>query len=367
MKHGLPTVPVRQRRVCAAGSWFAYPHTNPFTADGRAMVLGRFAGDRVLLLRHDLASGDEAVLAAFPLPPGPPQPVWYDLGLASDRLAVSADGALWVADLAGDGRLREVYRGRDGWTVAHLPSISADGRRLAVAETRADGSAHGLTRLRELDIDGGRWSGDLLATAMWASHFHYCPADEGWIGYCHEGDTARVGDRMWAWHRTRAPQGRMLFDQAPDAAGVRLCVGHERWCFHAAEAVTVAYGVSPHGPRGIWVVPAEGPARLASAGERDWHVNVSRDGRTAIVDTTGSLDCPGSGWSGNDGLSDLVLIDLASGRRSWLARLDEGARRFAGPRNHPFHPHPHLGPDGRLAVWNDFTPAGEPTVALVWF
>lgn len=366
MKHGLPAARVLDHQVCAPWTWFAYPHTNAFTADGRAMVLGRFDGTRTLLLRRDLHDGREVELAAFPAAGPAPVVRWYDLSLRSDRLATVVDDRIMVADLAGDGVFREVHRGIDGWSVHILPSISTDGSRLVVAETRQDGSVHGLTRVRELVLASGTWT-DCFTATFHVGHVHYCPGDEGWIAYCHEGDTTRIPDRMWAWHRTLAPHGRCVFDQASSVAGSPLCVGHERWCWHAASAVTVAYGVSPHGPRGIYEVPAFGPARLVSGGDRDWHVNVSRDGRTAILDTTGSLDCSGAGWANSDGRSDVVLVDMASGARTWLARTHEAGLRFGQPRNHPWHPHPHLGPDGRLAVFNDFTADAAPAVSLIRF
>lgn len=365
MKHGLPQTPVREHRLCAPWTYFTYPHCNGFTSDGRALVLGRCIGDRIQLIRRDLADGHEDELISFPVGTTP-NALWYDISLETDRLAIVADNRILVADLAGGRSFREVHRGQDGWMVHSIPSISGDGRRLAIGETRQDGSPHGATRIRELDLASGVFS-DLFSYTFNGGHIHYCPADEAWIGYCHEGDTTGIPDRLWGWHREREPHGRCLFDQASDVPGSLLCVGHERWCYHSASAVVVAYGASPHGPRGIYEVPVVGRSRLISGGDRDWHVNISRDGRQMILDTTGSLDCAGCGWANGDGRSDVVLVDVDTGRRSWLTRTHEAGLRFTLPRNHPWHPHPHLGPDGHLAVFNDFGADAAPAVSLIRF
>lgn len=363
----LPAIPVLRHHRCSAWSWFAYPHSNGFLADGRSLVIGRFDGSDTVLLRCELDSGREAELFRFPSPGPDPLLRWYDISLRGDRLLTLVDDQVLVADLSGDCRLREVYRSQGDWRlhVSDIPSISGDGRRTVFRETRQDGSADGLTRFRELDIDAG--TVDELFTIGWhGNHGHYCPADEDWIGFSHEGPTDRIPDRVWGWHRRRAPAGRCMFDQVSEAAGVPLCIGHERWMHHRPGALAVAYGVSPHGPRGIWEVPVDGMPRLVSAGERDWHLNIDRAGTRVVIDTSGSLDCAGSGWADNDGRSDILIADMRSGERAWLARTDASVLRFAGRMRHPFHPHPHFSPDGRSVVFNDHHgPDGLPCVSIV--
>ncbi len=360
---------ILERQTCPDGTWLAYPHCNGFTADGSAMILGRFDGTDTVLLRYDFATGSEHDVARIPTSRPTPATRWFDVSMKTDRLVTFSDDGLVVIDLAGDGAMRNVYRAADGWALRHedIPAISADGNRLIVCETRQGGNPPACNRVRELDLITGQ-TADLVEHAWDCNHFHYCPADESWIGYSHEGPTHTIPDRIWGWHRTEAPHGRCVFNQASDVPGVPLCIGHERWMFHRPGAIAVAYGVSPHGPRGIWEVPVDGPPpRLVSAGERDWHVNIDRTGACAVLDTTGSLDCAGRGWENSDDRSDILLVDMATGERSWLARTHEAGRRFAGRMRHPFHAHPAFSPDGRTVVFNNYTAAGLPAVSILHF
>jgi Tol biopolymer transport system component len=128
-------------------------------------------------------------------------------------------------------------------------------------------------------------------------------------------------------------------------------VGHERWKFHEPGAVVVGYGASRGEPRGIYEVSTSSRSRLVSEGDRDLHVNISRDGRWIVVDTSGPHDQPGKGWEDVNGVSDILLIDAASGARRWLARTRLGAR-------HPYHPHPCFSPDGRHIYFNEASGEG---------
>ena len=178
---------------------------------------------------------------------------------------------------------------------------------------------------------------------------HFCPHDDGWIGFCREGATETVFDRVWGWHALHAPEGCVLFDQRSEEPGNLLCVGHERWCFHDTSALVVAYGVSPGGPRGLYELYADNrPQRLVSQGDRDWHCSPSQDGRWAVVDTSGPHDAPGRGWenSAANGIrvSDILIIDMASGERRCLARHVA----WGGE-----HPHPIFCPDGAEIFYNE--------------
>lgn len=360
--------PIIDHQRCPAWTWFTYPHSNGFLADGRSLILGSFAGEDTVLLRHDLASGRSDELVRLPGIPGKHAARWYDISLRGDRLITVVDNRILAIDLSGDGRLREIHRTQPGHEIHELPAISGDGRRLIVGEILPVPGAQGVTTVKELEIDSGQVT-TLFSHAWHCNHFHYCPADESWIGYSHEGPTDRIPDRMWAWHRTLAPRGRCVFDQVSDVPGIPLCIGHERWMYHRPGAVAVAYGVSPHGPRGIWEISVDGtPPRLISAGERDLHVNVNRTGTQVVIDTSGSLACAGSGWQNNDERCDILLADVATGERSWLARTDISGLRFPGRMRHPFHPHPHFAPDGRTVVFNDYAgPDGLPSVSIIRF
>jgi hypothetical protein len=369
MNTSLPCVPLLAQRACSDWTWCTYPHCNGFTADGRAVILGRFDGTATVLLRHDLATGREDEVARISTSATTPLTRWFDVSRQTSRLVTFNDDAIVVIDLAGDGAAREVYHAPDGWALRRedIPAIRADGNRIIVCETRQNTDLPACNRVRELDLATGETT-DLFSHVWDCNHFHYCPADESWIGYSHEGPTHTIPDRVWGWHRTEAPNGRCVYDQASDTPGVPLCIGHERWMFHRPRALAVAYGVSPHGPRGIWEVPVDGTSpRLVSAGERDWHVNINHTGTLAVLDTTGSLDCAGRGWENSDDRSDILLVDMATGERSWLARTHEAGRGFAGRLRHPFHAHPAFGPDGQTVVFNNYTAAGLPAVSILHF
>src|SRR5690606_32265950 len=133
----------------------------------------------------------------------------------------------------------------------------SDGRKVLLREKRGHRN-HAL----ELDIASGTLR-ELFVKDWYANHFHYCPHDESWVGFSHEGKTELIPDRCWVWHAEHAPEGRVVFDQASDAPGTRLCVGHERWCFHDVSAYAIAFAVSPAGKRGLYEVFGDGrPAQL---------------------------------------------------------------------------------------------------------
>jgi hypothetical protein len=115
---------------------------------------------------------------------------------------------------------------------------------------------------------------------------------------------------------------------------------------HDRSVLAIAYGVSPEGPRGLYEVFFSGrPARLISQGDRDWHCNLSPDGGWAVVDTTGPHDLPGRGWENAEGRSDVLLVEMATGRRELLAHTTL--------TKHPWHPHPVFTPDGRGVVYSE--------------
>jgi hypothetical protein len=290
------------------------------------------------VIEHDLDTGEERDLIRIE---DHLEYLWIDLPLAGDRLIYTTPTSLMMIDLAGTApQKREIVRVDLGMHTHNLPSISADGKRALLGQ--ANQTSNGFVMV---DVETGRE----LHRMQWdwyANHFHFSPFDASWVGFCHEGPTENIPDRVQIWHAQYAPQGRCIFDQEPDAQGVRLCVGHERWNYHEVSALAVAYGVSPHGPRGLWKLDPQGPARLISEANRDWHCNISRDGRYAVVDTTGPYDLPGCGWENHQNISDILLVDMRTGQRTHLARTKLGAKQHC-------HPHPAFSPDGRWIVFNE--------------
>jgi len=329
--------------------YLTYPHHNGFTPDG-GVVLGRLENDAVCLCRIDPGTGTSVELGRFPLTENL-EYIWFDVARDTGRVAAATPEELWVFDgLAdGPGSGKRVTKLEGVPAKGLLPAISADGGRVLL-EHRHDGRYGYLC----VHVDDGRAERHLDKDWL-ANHFHFCPHDESWVGFSHEGRTESVTDRVWGHHPEKAPEGVCLFDQS----GSGLCIGHERWCFHRTTAIGVAYGDSPRGPRGIYeFFPDDRAPKLISEADRDWHVNISPDGRWAVVDTTGPHDKPGKGWQDTDHISHIVLIDTATGERLFLAESRLGAA-------HPFHPHPAFSPDGAWIYFNRPEPDGRHRVLRV--
>ena len=346
-------------RFIATDMYATYPHCNGYYDEGRRIVVGSSAGAPRLFGvaiddRHEEEPRLLLDLSGFELEGDADDATasgvaWFDVALDAQVLAAARAGQVIVRDLADDASLPAVaYRSPVGWTLDGLVSISADGERLVASETLGE-----VRRIIEVKLVDGT-ARELLRLDWWANHTQLCPADERWIGFAHEGTATAVPDRVWGWHAEQAPGGRALVDQheiADDAASegasaaASVALGHERWMFHEPGAIVVAYGDSPAGPRGVYLVPVDGrPARLLSAGDRDWHCGISRDGAFVVVDTAGPEGTPGRGWQDAGERSSLVLIDVADGTRTVL---DETSFE-----PHPFHPHPSFTPDGRGIVYN---------------
>lgn len=335
MKHPVPITGFERN------AHLTYPHANGFLAGGLGLALARREPETGLdvLTRLDTATGAEHRLAEQPA--NPDDAFWFDACGGTGRIAWTDGRAIRALDAAAATAPRIVYQETDtSARIDALLSVRPDGRRMLFIRHLPE-----RREIRELDFDTGA-ARTLVAKPWWIGHAHYSPHDPEWIGFCHEGPTEKIPDRVWAWHARHAPDGACLFDHG----AARLCLGHENWTWRDASTLVVAYGVSP---RGIYELFADGrPARLVSEGDRDWHVSASRDGRWAVADTTGPRDEPGRGWDNAGMTSDIVLIDLADGARTPLARTRRGAR-------HPLHPHPVFSPDGRAIYYNEADEAGN--------
>ncbi|MFJ1614697.1 oligogalacturonate lyase family protein [Streptomyces sp. NPDC088251] len=340
------------------GAHLPYPHANGFHA----------GGERVVLTRHSPVTGaigltsvrwrgeERAARALCELPPstsGPEQLLWPDVALAAERAAWVWNGALHVLDL-DSGASERLYTAAPGHTLQNLCSLTGAGDRVVVME-HPEGRETAVTCL-EISVSTGK-TDELFGKPWFANHPAHSPHDESWLTFAHEGPSQEIPDRIWARHPTRGPEGRCVFDQATERG--TLAVGHERWMFHDLGAVVCAYGESEAGPRGLYTLYPDGrAARLVSEGDRDWHCDISRDGRLAVVDTTGPLDAPGRGWQNAGQVSDVVLVDVATGARTPLARTEAD--------RHPRHPHPVFTPDGTAVLYNHGDPStGEVAVARV--
>jgi hypothetical protein len=324
-------------------SYLTYPHANGFAEGGRYLVTGRVEDGQHSLWRHELSTGREVRVGALPTDANSRDPLWFDVARDAGRLVAVANNEVWLFDVINLGAPILAYREAPGAGELHsLPSISADGARIAMVR-RVDNRYEVV----EITVEGG--SARVLFSMPWfASHVHFSPHDESWIGFCHEGAADRITDRVWAWHGDLCPAGACLFDQRPQG----LWFGHERWAFHTTSVYAVCYGTSPGGPRGIYELFLDGrPARLISEGNRDWHLNVSHDGRCVVVDTTGPHDQPGCGWENAGNISDIILIEVETGKRTFVARSGQSDR-------HPCHPHPVFDPSGHSIFYNEATQSG---------
>ena len=317
-----------------------YPHSNAFAGQGRTLILGHRTEEEVSLWSFELASGERRELCCFRRETQPEAQLWSDVALDVDRLVTIADNAVWVIDLAAPGTPRLLYRAAGVDRIHPMPGIRRDGRKIVCALYTPEHSC-----ALELDADTGA-SEILFRQSWWANHLHYCPFDPEWIGFSHEGRYYDVLDRVWGWHRHEAPAGRCLFDQMEQQLARTLYVGHERWSFHDRSVLIVAYGDSPGEPLGIYEAFTDGrPQRLVSGGDRDMHLDVSRDGRWVVVDTSGPYDLPGKGWENANQRSDILVIDRQSGERRFVAHT-----RIT---QHPSHPHPVFSPDGSRLYFNE--------------
>jgi len=326
----------------AQNRYLTYPHNNGFSDGGRTLVLGEFRDDTIALVAMDTGTGETR--RTIPLGPtagfGSENDPYFDVSLESGRVVFVAGNALWMVELRGEDPPLKVFQQPDSGKLGGLVNLRPDGAKVLVPLKDAGGYA-----ALEVDLASGT-AREVIRKRWWAHHFHYSPHDPEWIGFCHEGQCEKTPDRLWAYHPEQAPVGRPLFDQRWDEPESRLYLGHERWCFHDSALLVVAYGHGPGSPRGIYEVYADGrPPVLFGEGDRDWHAGVSRDGRLAVVDTTGPHDLPGRGWDGAGRISDIVLLDRKSGERQFQAR----SRHF----KHPSHPHPTFSPDGQWIYYNE--------------
>lgn len=326
--------------------YLTYPHANGFAYGGRGLVLGERDREECRLWLHDIGTGEERLLKTWPRSLCMGDMLWFDVPAEDGFLIAVADNAVWRIGLdVPETTLLYREPAGSGYTLLPLPSVSRNGCRVIVGRRRAGGPT---CELFSIDTT----LGDCIPLALLpgeSNHFHLCPGDEAWLGYCLEGPTDKVGLRVWGWHAVKAPQGTSLLDNG----ALGLHVGHERWAFHTVSVFAVAYGSSPSGPRGVYELFPDGrPPRLVSTGERDWHVGASQDGRWLVVDTTGPHDAPGRGWDGAGMVSDVLVIETATGRRRFAAR----SRRAAGFH---CHPHPVFSPDGRTVFFNEASSDGD--------
>jgi len=319
-----------------------YPHDNGFTPDSRYVILAQRQRSRHMLVRCEIETGETLPVAEIPSNSADLELVFREFELSADgqTLICVGDRAVWKIPMTDPSRREMIYRLRDNETLGGVPNLRHDSRRVLVP-LKCDKTYC----MVEIDVETGQetWR---FEVDFWLGHAQYSPFDPSLVGFCHEGLCDTIPDRVWMVRAGDTPSARCIFDQHWDDPARRLFAGHERWAFHDRSVFVVAYGVSMGKPRGIYEAFADGrPQRLVSEGDRDWHLDVSRDGRWVAIDTTGPHDAPGSGWENAGPWSDVLVANAQTGERRFLARSRQ--------HRHPSHPHPTFTPNGKWILYNE--------------
>jgi hypothetical protein len=343
------SLPLVKRVVAGpAATYFAYTHANAFLPDGCTHVLARVENEGLTYLSFNPVDGGTRQLGSIK-----GADMYYSLSDDGRTMAVTNGSAILGWDVGSTTPPRDLFRvpaGEENKWGLNVSDISPDGKSVVAMlrhrgtpyKTLPDGRSFQYQLLKH-DIAAAR-TDIAMEAGWWLNHMHFSPFDPRWVSLAHEGDADKVPDRLWAWHEKEAPEGRMLFKQT-DTDGQPLYVGHERSCFHKPSCIFIAFGGSPGNPTGLYEVDFQGESRLVSEGLRDWHCNISRDGRWAVVDTTGPHDAPGRGWENAGSTSDILIVNTRTGKRAFVHRSSQ--------TRHPYHPHPHISPDQRWIVFND--------------
>jgi len=318
-----------------------YPHTNCFAENGRVMALAENKAGKTVFWRIQLDSGCENKICEFD---ADGSVGYYDVAQDAGIFMVLARNALWFYDLKSCSLLdvhhpeKSAGDSQQGIKIDGLPSITPDGREVVAGFSR--GGCYGGYHV---DVASGR--GRILFEVDWyANHFHFCPHDRTWLGFSHEGRCDQIPDRAWAWHPSLAPLGKNIFDQWTSGKDRFMQIGHERWCFHDTSTLFVSFGSNPSDEQGVYEAYPDGrPPRHVYRGPA-WHVNVSHDGRWAVVDTMGDIDAPDK--KAVQHAAAIIVIDMKTGRNKFAARSRTGLA-------HPSHPHPAFSWDDRYIFYNE--------------
>jgi len=341
---------VKQVMWTRAHAYFAYPHSNGFLTGSTFVVALRQPGtQKGGCWDLDFISFDPVTRTEKQLAHVPGVRMYYSIANNGQMLVTDAKGARLI-DLNQGGASKVIYEAPSPWAPGDVSDLSPDGGAAVFPLWKSPPNS---SQIVYCDIAKG--SNRVLLDKPWAmNHPHFSPFDPKWTAFCHEG--APVSDRIWAWNKTAAAEGRMLFNQVTPQ-GV-LNVGHERARFDKEGEIFVAYrSAKTAGLAGLYEVGFDKTSRQVSASETYLHCNISHDGRWAVVDSqpVGDPKNPDSVAWGDvtpprpqlPRRSDVIAINMKTGARQFLY-----AGRMA-PR-HPWHVHPHISPDGRWVVFNDY-------------
>lgn len=317
-------------------TYFTYPHANGFLGSTDECVIARPSD-----LYTDFIAFNPASRATRSIGQLEKIKMYYSISL--DGTLVAPTSTCLHSLKLSSGEHEILHRLREPWKFGDIADIDSNGTMVAF-----DSHFYGTPQQHHINLlTISTRNTQLLVNRPWlANHPSFSPYDPNWICFSRDGS----GDRMWAWNQTRAPQGVVLFNQIA-ANGERLNVGHERPLFNAASSIVVAAGDSAGKPTGLYRSDYAqlGAGYCVSPAARDWHCNISRDGRWAVVDSMGEASDstpPPAGWAEKGGVSDIVAVSMKTGKREVLCRV-------TFERKHPYHPHPHISPSGRFVILND--------------
>lgn len=337
---------------------FTYPHCNGFMNHGRTLVLAQHEQKGIRFVAYHLPQNPPNHDAGLDRPSPnvntqllmewsstyliDAERLYYDIAAETNQMLLAYNNRLWLWNPCMEQKPICFFTAEEKMNVASIGSIDPTGRWVYIRywdEHR--------NQLIKIDTQDGSYQ--VIVEHSWElGHVQLSPYNAQYIGYCHEGETSTIPDRVWAWHAQHFPDGACVFNQysVSDTPGTFLYVGHERWCFHDCSLIVVAYGECVSGLRGLYQVFLDHRSpRLLSPGNRDWHCDAAQDGAWFVVDTTGPYDSLGKGWEHANSISDILLIHGDTGKRFWLARSHIGSAHK--------HPHPVFSPDGNWIIYND--------------
>lgn len=328
-------------------SYFTYPHSHGFLTNGFEFVVAQASNLTTRFITVNPETGSEGVLAEVPR-------IKTYYSIADNGLMVYTSRAgdkAYVLDTtcsnSTPGLVAEVPN--SSWYFSDLPSISPDGSQIVLdrhSKTNED------SEISIYDVSTGNET--LLVQKPWvANHACFFPSDPSWVMFARGGLTpetavaAQEEGRIWAWNATTAPNGVMLFEQQ-DSEGTPLITHHPIPYPNEEAILFVVNGYSEGSPRGLYKVTVDGSFNCISESQVDDHDNLSSDGILAVVDTGNHVapDAPADTSSSEIRISDISLVNPANGNRMWIYRTTM--------ESHPYHAHPHISPDKRWVIFNDY-------------
>ncbi len=340
----------RTTSALAENAYFTYPHANGFADDASCILARAAANGSSDYLKCDLQTGSLQPIARVK-----GARLYYAISRNQQMVVALRNGAM-IVDLQ-TGAKRQVFECPE-WQLLADCDIHPDGAKILV--NRYLNGPSGGFRIDIVDAATGRIE-PVIESDHPLDHAHFSPFNPDWV--CFADGSPHALHRTWIWHRTKAPNGRPIFNQLC-ASGRRLDVGHERCMFDKASLLTIAYADSSCVSRGLYEVDFDGTVRLVSQSNSDSHCNVSRDGRWAVVSSLTPIDLSSDSidfcrrtpadWTRSDKdyvISDISVVNLRSGARRFLCHASNEVSK--GKSLQPWEAQPAISPSGRWVLVKD--------------